>query len=155
MAEPKDKHILIVEDDRSLIGFLNITLGHEDFFVSIARDGESALKAVKSTKPDLVILDMMLPQKSGFELIKSLQTPEYRDVPIIAISGKFVDDEFRRMVLFEPNVKEYLVKPLKTPQLLHKVHLLLKTVSPSQQLAEEKGKQFKNNFNPERFEKNS
>jgi two-component system alkaline phosphatase synthesis response regulator PhoP len=155
MVAPKDKHILLVEDDRSLIDFLSITIRHDGFYVSTARDGEGAFQAVQTSKPDLVVLDMMLPQKSGFELIKTLQAPEYQDIPIIVVSGRFVDDEFRRLVLFEPNVKEYLVKPLKPQQLLYKIHSLLKTVSPDQEQAEKKGKKFKDNFKPEKFERDS
>jgi len=155
MVDPKDKHILLVEDDRSLVDFLSITIRHDGFYVSIARDGEGAFQTVQTSKPDLVILDMMLPQKSGFELIKSLQTHEYRDIPIIVISGRLVDDEFRRMILFEPNVKEYLIKPLKPQYLLYKIHSLLKTVSPEQRLAEKKGNKYRDNFKPEKFEKDS
>ena len=153
MNKPDEKHILIVEDDRTLVDFLSVALGHEGFIVTIARDGESAIQSVETSRPDLVLLDMMLPQKSGYEFIKTMQGPDYADIPIVVMSGRLVDDEFRRMVLFEPNVREYLVKPLKTPMLLHKLHSLLDTESPAMKSAEEKAKKFKEDFKLERFDK--
>ena len=151
MDDPKNKHVLIVEDDRSLIGFLSVTISHDGFSVSLATDGEGAVRSIQSSKPDLIVLDMMLPQKSGFEIIRLLQTPEHRNIPIIAVSGKLIDDGFHKMILLEPNVKEYIVKPLKPQYLLFKIHSLLGTTPPQQNLAEKKGRKFRNRISPESF----
>jgi len=154
MNKPGDKHILIVEDDRSLADFLSISVGREGFIVTITRDGAGALESVSSSKPDLILLDMMLPQKNGFELLRMFQSPEHRDIPIIAFSGKFKDDDFKKMIMCEPNVKEFMVKPLKPQILLNRIHSLLGTVSPDDSISEEKKRKYGDSFNPDNFERN-
>ena len=69
-TNPREKHILIVEDDRSMADFLSIALRYEGFCVTIARDGDTAMASIKSSKIDLVLLDMMLPNKSIGQRVK-------------------------------------------------------------------------------------
>jgi DNA-binding response OmpR family regulator len=154
MAEPKDKKILVVEDDESIVEFLKFGLEREGFCVDFARDGIFALRSVERIKPDLIILDMMLPGKSGYEIIKSLQANEYRDIPILVATGKFADESFKNMVKFEPNVKEYIEKPIKLQILLHGVHSLLRTVSPSEKKALERSRELDKKLNPEGTDNN-
>ncbi len=149
MAEPKDKTILIVEDDESIVEFLKFALEREGFRLDFARDGLFALRSVERNKPDLIVLDMMLPGKSGYEIIKSLQANEYRHIPILVATGKFADESFKNMIKFEPNVKEYIEKPVKLQILLYRIHSLLGTVSPTDKKALEKSQELERKLNPE------
>ncbi len=149
MAEPKDKKILVVEDDESIVEFLKFGLEREGFCVDFARDGLFALRSVERIKPDLIILDMMLPGKSGYEIIKSLQAGEHRNIPILVATGKFADESFKNMIKFEPNVREYIEKPVKLQILLSRIHSLLGTVSPTDKKALEKSRELAKKFNPE------
>ena len=124
------KHILVIEDDRSIIELLQVTLTEAGFLFSFATDGDSARDRLSETKPDIIIIDMMLPNTNGFEILKSLQSKEHGNVPVFVISGALTDEEFRRMILFEPNVKEYLTKPLKIDLLLSKIYHVL-DIEPS------------------------
>ena len=127
MTHPREKHILLVEDDSSVLDLLKFAFEREGFRIDTAMDGRKALSITRVNLPDLIILDMMIPQKSGFEVIKALQSTEHRDIPIIVITGRFDENAVRDMVQYETNVKEYLTKPLKINELVQKVHEILKT----------------------------
>ena len=148
MDETKDKLILIIDDDENVQEFLKFALEHEGFRTCSETDGSRAVDIVNSCKPDLLILDMMIPQKSGFEILKSLQVSETRNIPIIVITGRFEDDKLKTMLQFESNVKDSMSKPVKPEILLHKIHTILGTISPAQKKAEEKTKNFMNNIKP-------
>ena len=119
---PAEKLILIVDDDETVLDFLKFAVEHEGFRTVTAADGLDALEKVKANSPDLLILDMMIPKKGGYEVIKSLQSSEHSRIPILVITGRFVDDNFKQMVQFEPNVREYIIKPVKPPFLIYKIH---------------------------------
>ncbi|MCP6719935.1 MAG: response regulator [Patescibacteria group bacterium] len=85
---PDQKTILLVEDEPLLGNLLKQRLEKEKFIVNLARDGEEALKVLKSIKPDLVLLDIILPKVSGFELMEILKDdPSYNQAPIVIISN--------------------------------------------------------------------
>jgi DNA-binding response OmpR family regulator len=149
MNNPEDKLILIVEDDETVVEFLKFAIETEKFRTIVAKNGDEAIKIALSSKPDLVILDMMIPGKSGFEVIRSLQEPEYRNIPILVVTGRFIDEKTKQLVQLEYNVKEYIVKPIKSQYLIYKIHSLLGTVSPTQKSAEEKKKEFIDKIKPE------
>ncbi|MDI6641038.1 MAG: response regulator [Elusimicrobiota bacterium] len=151
-TDPKEKLILVVEDDETVIEFLKYAVEKDGFNTSIATDGEEAINKVKENKPDLIIVDMMLPKISGFELIKALQTPEYINIPIVVMTGKFINDGFRRTVELEPNVKEYIFKPVKPPYLLHRIHTILGTISPEEKAIEERKKILEKTLKPKQID---
>lgn len=146
MADPREKVILIVEDDESVVEFLKFAFTKEGFRLKVARDGNEALSSLKLHTPDLVVLDMMLPGKSGFDIIKLLQDDRYREIPILVVTGKYVDEATSKMVGLEPNVKGYMVKPVKTDLLLQKVHALMGTEpqAKASAVSQEQGSQDKN-----------
>ncbi|OGS20644.1 MAG: hypothetical protein A3J83_08190 [Elusimicrobia bacterium RIFOXYA2_FULL_40_6] len=131
--DPKEKLILIVDDDDTVVDFLKFAIERDGFRTETARNGDEAIAKAQSVKPDLIVLDMMLPQKAGYEVIKMLQTGQNWKIPIIVVSGRFIEDTFKNNILFEENVKEYLVKPIKSQFLLHKIHSLLGTYSLDEQ----------------------
>lgn len=99
MAESKT--ILLVEDEPLLAGLLKQRLEKENFKILPASDGEVALKMLKETKPDLILLDIILPKISGFELMERLKgDPEFGRAPIVIISnlGQESDVEKGRML---------------------------------------------------------
>ena len=151
LSSPKDKLILIVEDDESVMDFLKFALEKEGFRITAAVDGEEAIKKVHDEKPDLVLLDMMLPKKSGFEVIRAIQTSECRHIPVVVITGRFIDDTFRETIKFEPNVKEFILKPVKTPYLVFRLHSILRTRSKEEVAAEQRRKDVEEKLKPKEF----
>jgi len=146
--DPREKLILIVDDDDTVLDFFRFAVEKDGFKVITARDGEEALKKVHNTKPDLIIADMMMPGKGGYEVICSLQAGELWKIPVIIVSGKFVDDKFKNNILFEQNVKEYFVKPVKSPVLMHKIHSLLNTISPEEKQVEINNRELNESLKP-------
>ncbi|MFQ3676029.1 MAG: response regulator [Endomicrobiia bacterium] len=145
--ESSTKQILLVDDDDSVVEFLKMYISNEGFKVEVAYDGMEALEKVKTKKIDLIILDAMLPRKSGYELVKNLQLSfELKKIPIIIITGHARDSEFRRMFLFESNVKEFLLKPVQPDILVMHIHKLLNTKPKDEKIAEERSAEFKKKF---------
>ena len=147
-VEPSEKLILIVDDDEDVLEFMRFSIENEGFKVKTARDGEEALKIVKKEKPDLVILDVMLPKKNAIEIARELQTDEYRDIHVIAISGRYDEDYLKDMFYFEPNVKDIFVKPVKMPILIYKIHKILNTIPKDERIVEKKKKEFEERLKP-------
>ena len=86
--ETQQKTILLIEDEKVLANLLKQRLEKEGFNINLARDGEEALKILKNIKPDLVLLDIILPKISGFELMDILRNdPSYNQAPIVIISN--------------------------------------------------------------------
>jgi len=82
------KKILIVEDEDIIIELLQKKLIQEGYEVSTARDGEEGLKALRKIKPDIVLLDIVMPKKSGYEVMEEMsKDPELKKIPIIIISN--------------------------------------------------------------------
>ena len=88
MTEEKKIRILLVEDEPLLGNLLRQRLDHEGFVVELVRDGESALNMLHTNPPDLMLLDIILPKISGFELMEKVQAdPTIQKVPIVIISN--------------------------------------------------------------------
>lgn len=103
------KKIMIVEDDEHISKVYEIKLAKEGFATSLAIDGEEAVAKIIAEKPDLVILDLMLPKKDGFGVLEDMKkVPELARIPVIVLSnlGQQSDQE-RALAL---GAKEYLVK---------------------------------------------
>lgn len=140
--DPSSKYILIVEDEETVLEFLSFYLTKQGFNVSTALDGNEALQKIKDKKPDLIILDIVLPKKSGYEILKLLQQG-YKDIPVIVITGHSRDMETIMMFKLEPNVKEFFTKPVSPDLLVSKIHSLLNTKPKEELIAEEKFKEIK------------
>ncbi len=88
MTEAKEKYILIVEDDEFISDVYRKKLLLEGFEVSLARDGEEAIRALRARKPDLLLLDIMLPLKDGFEVLSELRAdPALSDTKVVVLSN--------------------------------------------------------------------
>ena len=96
-AMPEAKRILLVEDEPLLGNLLMQRLEKEGFAVVLARDGGEALARLRESKPDLILLDIILPKISGFELLETLQAdPQFEKAPVIVISNLGQESDIAR-----------------------------------------------------------
>ena len=101
--------ILIVEDEEALAQVLKEKFEKEDFEVKIVVDGETALPLVKSFMPDMVLLDLILPKKSGVEVLKEMKLEEdIKDIPVIILSNLSEDEDIKEGLAL--GAKDYFVK---------------------------------------------
>ena len=123
------KTILVVDDDELTTRFLNMLLTKEGFNTLIAKNGIEALDYLKSASPkvDLIILDLMMPQRGGYEILKDLQETEHKNIPVFIITARTMDKETIDMFRSEPNVSDYWTKPIDLVKLKDRVHEVLGT----------------------------
>jgi DNA-binding response OmpR family regulator len=122
------KHIIVVEDDAHIRLGLCDALRGEGYEVSDCRDGLEAGPLIKHTTPDLVILDIMLPGKSGFDLCREIRAGKDR-VPILMLSAK--GQEIDKVVGLELGADDYVTKPFGLRELLARVQALLRRAGPT------------------------
>lgn len=125
MAQEK---ILVVEDDKDLIRLLKYNLEKEGWRVAACADGESGLTAARKEKPDLAILDVMVPKLDGFELLKILRR-ESR-VPVLMLTAR--KEEMDRVLGLELGADDYLTKPFSVRELIARVKALLRRAGPAE-----------------------
>jgi two-component system phosphate regulon response regulator PhoB len=117
MAKQK---VLIVEDERSLVDILSCNLEREGFEVLTAHDGREALRQAQLKLPDLIVLDLMLPQKPGLEVCRELkQGQRTRDIPIIMVTAKA--EESDQLVGFATGADDYVTKPYSMKVLVERI----------------------------------
>jgi two-component system alkaline phosphatase synthesis response regulator PhoP/two-component system response regulator VicR len=111
------KKILAVDDERHIVRLVEVNLQRAGYQVVTAFDGREALEKVKSEKPDLVVLDVMMPYMDGFEVLKNLKAdPTTAEIPVIMLTAKAQDaDVFRG---WQSGVDCYLTKPFNPMELL-------------------------------------
>jgi len=117
------KKILIIEDDKFLLKLYSDKLSHAGFLVSMAISGEEGLGKVKQEKPDLVLLDVILPQKNGFDILGALKLdPETKDVPVVMLTNLGQDSDIKTGM--DLGAADYLVKTdfsiTKLPEVVRK-----------------------------------
>ncbi|HEX8236693.1 MAG TPA: response regulator transcription factor [Abditibacteriaceae bacterium] len=118
--------VLIVDDERMLVETIDYNLSKSGFDTFSAFDGESALSQVREHKPDLIILDVMLPKISGWEVCRALrQDPEYStQAPILMLTAR--GEESDKVIGLELGADDYLVKPFSMRELVARVRALLR-----------------------------
>jgi two-component system phosphate regulon response regulator PhoB len=127
--------VIIIEDERDLAELLAFNLQKEGWQTLFALDGKAGLELVSNELPDIVILDLMLPEISGIEVCKLLRKQERTAaIPIIMVTAK--GEEIDRVVGFEVGADDYLVKPFSTRELLLRIKAVMRRTSPA--AAEEK-----------------
>ena len=120
--------VIIIEDERDLAELVAFNLEKEGWRTAIALDGRSGLELVTTELPDLVILDLMLPEMGGIEVCRALRRQEKTAaIPIIMVTAK--GEEIDRVVGFEVGADDYLVKPFSTRELLLRIKAILRRAS--------------------------
>jgi two-component system response regulator VicR len=113
----QDKVILIVDDEKPIADILEFNLKKEGFTVFCAYDGDEALEKVEEVKPDLVLLDIMLPKRDGMEVCREIR--KKYDFPIIMLTAK--DSEIDKVLGLELGADDYVTKPFGTRELIARV----------------------------------
>ena len=117
--------ILIVEDEKDLARLLKYNLEKELYRVVAAHDGEAGLAAFRKEKPDLIILDILLPKLDGFEFCKAVR--QESRVPILMLTAK--SEEFDRVLGLELGADDYMTKPYSVRELLARIKAILRRVA--------------------------
>lgn len=109
------KKILLVEDEEIIVNLLQRKLTKAGYEASVARDGEEGLRAIREVRPDLILLDIVMPKKGGFEVMEEMQEdPELRKIPVIIISNSGQPVELDRAQKL--GVRDWLIKTQFDPQ---------------------------------------
>jgi len=111
------KKILVVDDQKPIADILEFHLKNDGYEVICAYDGDEAIKLVEEHKPDLILLDIMLPEKDGMEVCKEVR--KKYDMPIIMLTAK--DSEIDKVLGLELGVDDYVTKPFSTREILARV----------------------------------
>ncbi len=118
------KRILVADDEPNILLSLEFLLKQAGYDVITATDGESALAAVAAEKPDLVLLDVMMPRRDGFEVCQILRSdPAHKGLPIVMLTAKGRDIEQEKGLSLGADA--YITKPFATQQVVEKVRELL------------------------------
>jgi len=119
--------VLVVDDEPDIVDLISGNLHREGFQVIPAYTGEDALELVKSKKPDLIILDLMLPGIQGLDVCKYIrQNPEYSRIPILIVSAK--DSEVDRVLGLEMGADDYITKPFSVRELVARIRAALRGI---------------------------
>ncbi len=126
--------ILVVDDDPDMRETLQIILESADYKVVLAEDGKQCLAKLKEERPDMLILDLLMPKMDGFEVCKALKDPrlaKYAGIPIVILSSVQEDVSQRRYELetgIQLDVDDYVEKPVEGSVLLRRVERIIKRV---------------------------
>ena len=112
-----DKKILVVDDEQPIADILEFNLKKEGYQVTVAYDGEEALAKVEEDLPDLILLDVMLPQKDGMEVCREIR--KKYNMPIIMLTAK--DSEIDKVLGLEMGADDYVTKPFSNRELIARV----------------------------------
>lgn len=116
--------VLVVEDEESFVDALVVGLKREGFLVKVARDGAEALRQFEAVRPDLVLLDVMLPKMSGIDVCRELRTKSR--VPIIMVTAK--GGEIDTVVGLEVGADDYVTKPYRLRELVARMRAVLRRI---------------------------
>lgn len=118
------KSILVVEDEPNIVLSLQFLMKKEGFDVRVANDGEEALAAVQTAAPDLILLDVMIPKRDGFDVCQTIRSnPEWASIYIIMLTAKGREVDREKGIALGAN--DYVTKPFSTRELIVKVRQVL------------------------------
>lgn len=115
--------VLIVDDEPNIVTSLQFLLKKSGFTTSVARDGDAALAEAESFRPDLVLLDVNLPRRDGFEVCQALRAAGWQDLKIVMLTAKGRETEVTKGL--EVGADAYITKPFSTRDLVEQVSRLL------------------------------
>ena len=118
------KKVLVADDEPNIVAAVEFLLQRSGYEVHVARNGEEALKLVEAHQPDLVLLDVMMPLRSGYEVcMRMRERPEWRHIKIVMLSAKGRDAEVSKGLATGADL--YVTKPFSTRDLIGKINNLL------------------------------
>tara|TARA_B100001564_G_C20529941_1_gene619245 strand:+ start:243 stop:1001 length:759 start_codon:yes stop_codon:yes gene_type:complete len=135
MTEEIDRYnmkpsVLVVEDDEAILTLLHYTLEKAGYKVRMTSDGDEAIYMVEDQKPDLILLDWMLPGKTGIQICNQLRAnPDTKKIPIIMISAR--GEEGDRIEGLDRGADDYLVKPFSPKELLARIQAVFRRIRPA------------------------
>ena len=129
--------ILVVEDDAAIREALSYSLNREGYEVEAVGDGVQAIQTARSSKPDLIVLDLMLPELDGFDVTRTLRKES--SVPILMLTAR--DDEIDRVLGLELGADDYLTKPFSMRELVARVKAMLRRAQMAKEDADRAKKQ--------------
>ena len=122
MADPAK--ILVVDDERNLVRLVQVNLERAGYVVIAAYDGKEALEVIARERPDLVVLDVMMPELDGFTVLERLRgNPETSEVPVVMLTARAQDEDYAKGLMRGADV--YLTKPFNPNELVTFVRRLL------------------------------
>ena len=122
--------VMVIEDEESLCALLEYNLTREGYKVSLVSDGDEALYAIEDEKPDLILLDWMLPHVSGIEICRQIRArSEVKDTPVIMLTARGEEDD--RIRGLETGADDYLTKPFSMTELLARIRAVLRRTRPT------------------------
>ena len=123
MAEDFDRRrILVVDDEERMVRFIRLNLEHDGFQVSEAFNGRQAVQRLRDINPDLILLDVMMPDLNGFEVLEMIR--EISNVPVIMLTAKGEEDD--RVQGLELGADDYVTKPFSPRELVSRVKAVLR-----------------------------
>jgi two-component system phosphate regulon response regulator PhoB len=126
--------ILVVEDEPDISSLISYNLERAGLEAARAQDGRTALSLIQKRQPDLILLDLMLPDADGTDICKSLKSNEKtRHIPVIMVTAR--SEEIDRVVGFELGADDYIVKPFSPRELVLRVKAVLQRTSPREPLS--------------------
>ena len=121
----ENSKILLVDDEEDILEFLSYNLKKEGFRIDTANNGISALKKLEKSKPDLIILDVMMPEMDGIEVCEKIREQEnFDDVLILFLTAR--SEEYSELAGFSAGADDYITKPIKPKLLVSRVNAILK-----------------------------
>jgi two-component system, OmpR family, phosphate regulon response regulator PhoB len=121
--------VLVIEDEEALSQLLKYNLEKEGYRVSVAHDGEEAMVVADEVKPDLIVLDWMLPKAPGIEVCRRLRArQETRNTPIVMLTAR--DEEADRIRGLDTGADDYVVKPFSMVELLARLRAVMRRIRP-------------------------
>ena len=116
--------ILVVDDDPNMLSMLRRTLGFEGYSVTVAGDGEAALRSADMILPDIVVVDVMLPGMNGLELCRRIRARQPEELPVLMLTAR--DSVPDRVAGLDAGADDYLPKPFAVDELLARIRALLR-----------------------------
>jgi two-component system, OmpR family, alkaline phosphatase synthesis response regulator PhoP len=120
-----DKKVIVVDDELSIVTLLQFNLEKAGFEVISAHDGVTAVEKIEKEKPDLIVLDLMLPEMDGIEVCKTIRQKQI-STPILMLTAK--DDEFDKILGLELGADDYMTKPFSPREVVARIRAILRRV---------------------------
>jgi len=126
--------VLVIEDEKEIRDLIRYNLERSDFRVTAVADGEEGLQRLFAARPDVVVLDLMLPGRNGLEILREVrEQPATRDLPVLVLTARAA--EMDKLLGFEHGADDYLAKPFSPRELVARLRALLRRSRPTREPA--------------------